>query len=592
MLSFVQINFELRELLDLIPGNVCILNDEGEIIYVNPNWEKFYKPGTVANFPGLIVGSDYLTECARWKIISEEQVNGIQSVISGDCQVYETVCPCHYLEQEKWFLLKAVSPSDKKGCMVLKFDVTEKKSAEEKNKINEAILKSLIDNSPALIYMKDMSGKYTHINKMFERITGAKRVGTIGKKPYEVFPWGTADRFVRNDRKVIGDLKPLIAEEQFFVDEQVKTFHSIQFPLRDEGGKPVGIAGISSDISERKRNEGFLFFQNKVLEVMVQEHSLKSVLDHIVSGIEKQTDNLKGSILLLDNVGKSLSHGAAPNLPQPYSEAIDGMSIGPSAGSCGTAAYRKEMVIVSDIASDSLWEDFKELALAHDLQSCWSIPIFDMVKKVLGTFALYSNKPNLPTDWELGMMKSVAHLASLAIEKYGAEEELHKYKVELEEALSVNEERLQLFLEATTDGVWDWNMSTDEVFFSPRWLESLGYQPGELEPHIDSWKKLIHPDDLPKLMTALNAHLEGKSEGYQCENRILQRNGSWRWNLDRGRIVKRSETGKPLRMVGSDTDITNLKEAEFALRASEQNLAQAQEMACLGSWEMEGLPQS
>ena len=416
-----QKNFEFRELLDLIPGNVCMLDEMGEITYVSAGWEKTYQPGIVANFPGLIIGSDYLDECARWKIISEEQINGIRSVLEGDTPTYETVSLCHYLEEEIWILLKAVTAPDKRGCMILKFDVTEKKIAEEKNEINEAILKSLIDNSPALIYMKDMNGKYTHVNKMFEQIIGVKKAEIVGKKPYEALPWDVADRFVKNDRKVIGTLEPLIVEEEFLVDNKVKTFHSILFPLRSESGKPIGIAGISSDITDRKT----------------------------------------------------------------------------------------------------------------------------------------------------------------------AEKKLQKYKKELEESLSVNEEKLQLYFAATTDGIWDWNLLTDEVFFSPRWLESLGYEPDELEPTIESWKKLMHPDDLPKLMTALNNHLAGKSKGYHCENRILRKDGTWRWNLDQGQIVKKDEMGRPLRMVGSDTDITRLKEAEFALRASEQNLAQAQEMACLGSWELD-----
>lgn len=421
MLLFDQKNFELKELLDLIPGNVCMINEEGEIIYVNSSWKNFYQSGVVANFPGLIVGSDYLDECARWKIISDEQIDGIRSVINGDCQFYETVYLCDYLEQEKWFLLKAVAPLDKKGCMVLKFDVTEKENAEEKSKINEAILENLIDNSPALIYMKDMTGKYTHVNKVFEQVTGATKAEIVGKKPYEVFPWSMADQFVKNDRKVIGTRRPLVVEEQFTINEDVKTFYSILFPLHGERGNLIGLAGISSDITDRKISE----------------------------------------------------------------------------------------------------------------------------------------------------------------------EKLQQYKKELEESLSVNEERLELLFEATTDGVWDWNLLTDEMFFSPRWLESLGYQPGELESNSDSWKSLVHPEDLPKIMAALNAHLEGKTEGYQCENRILQKDGTWRWNLDKGRIVKKDDAGKPLRMVGSDTDITRLKDAEFALRASEQNLAQAQEMACLGSWEMD-----
>ena len=421
MLLFDQKNFEIKELLDLIPGNVCMLNEEGEIIYVNSSWKNFYRSGIASNFQGLIIGSDYLDECGRWKIISDEHISGIRSVINGDCQFYEAVYPCNFQEHERWFLLKAVAPLEKKGCMVLKFDVTERKSAEEKNKINEAILKNLIDNSPALIYMKDMSGKYTHVNKIFEQITGAQKAQIIGKKPYEVFPWNVADRFVKNDRKVIGTRRPLFVEEQFVVNGDVKTFYSILFPLHSGEGNLIGLAGISSDITDRKI----------------------------------------------------------------------------------------------------------------------------------------------------------------------AEEKLEQYKKELEDSLSANEERLEHFFAATSDGIWDWNLLTDEMYFRPCWLESLGYKPGELESNSGSWKSLVHPDDLPRLEKSLSDHFEGKTNGYQCENRILRKDGTWRWNLDQGRVVKRDESGRPLRVVGSDRDITRLKEAEFALRASEQNLAQAQEMACLGSWEMD-----
>ncbi len=587
MYLFFQKNDVFNELVDLIPGHICVLNELGEIVFANTSWKNFYRAGTVANFPGLVVGTDCLNECLRWNILSDEQIIGIQSVLHRKILIYETVYSCHFLDEEKWFLLQAVCPLDKVGCMIFMFDVSEREIAHNKNINNEAILKSLIDNSPAIIYMKDMSGKYTHVNKVFEQILDIKKSDIIGNKPYEVFPWEIADRFVKNDRKVLGDLKPLVVEEQFCVREEVKTFHSLQFPLRGDGGEPIGIAGISSDISERKRSEGFLFFQNKVLQNMVHESSLKKVLEFIVIGIEKQTDDLKGSILLLDETGKYLSEGVAPNLPKEYFEVINGIPIGACAGSCGTAAYRKEIVIVADISSDPLWKDFKNIALSSNLGACWSIPIVDREGAVLGTFALYYNKPNQPSDWELGMMESVAQLASLAIEQKRTQGDLLKYKRELEDSLNFNEERLQLFLAATTDGVWDWNMVTDEVFFSPHWLKSLGYYPGELKPHIDSWKQLIHPDDMPNVVTALNDYFEGRTDNYQCENRLLKKDGSWRWNLDQAQIVKRDENGHPLRMVGADTDITRLKEAEFALRATEQNLAQAQEMASLGSWELD-----
>ena len=142
--------------------------------------------------------------------------------------------------------------------------------------------------------------------------------------------------------------------------------------------------------------------------------------------------------------------------------------------------------------------------------------------------------------------------------------------VEDVDALRRSEERLRLALTVASDGYWDWNVRTGEVFFSPRWLETLGYEPGGLEPHVDSWKRLVHPDDMPRVTEALDAHFEGKTPIYACENRLRTKTGVYRWNLDRGRVVSRDAAGRPLRMVGIDADITLRKQAEEALRDSRE----------------------
>ncbi len=115
--------------------------------------------------------------------------------------------------------------------------------------------------------------------------------------------------------------------------------------------------------------------------------SLAEILERLCLLVEEQSAGVLASILLMDPNGKQLRHGAAPNLPKTYTEAIDGAFIGPSVGSCGTAAYRAQQVIVSDITTNPLWTDFRELALVHSLRACWSTPIFSSEGKVIGTFA-------------------------------------------------------------------------------------------------------------------------------------------------------------------------------------------------------------
>lgn len=135
----------------------------------------------------------------------------------------------------------------------------------------------------------------------------------------------------------------------------------------------------------------------------------------------------------------------------------------------------------------------------------------------------------------------------------------------LEEQLQASEERLQLALEATNEGVWDWNLVTNEVTFSAQWCRSLGFAPEEVEPHVRFWERLVHPDDMPRVQERLNAHLEGRTPIYECENRLLTKAGTWRWNLDRGKVVAWDQEGKPTRMIGVDVDITERKRADEAL---------------------------
>ncbi len=141
-----------------------------------------------------------------------------------------------------------------------------------------------------------------------------------------------------------------------------------------------------------------------------------------------------------------------------------------------------------------------------------------------------------------------------------------------EEALRESERRLQLALDATREGIWDWNVLTGEVRFSPRWITSLGYGIDEVPPRVEFWEAIVHPDDWEHTKECLRAHLEGRTPIYECENRLRMKSGEYRWNLDRGAVVEWDEYGRPARMVGSDTDITERKRAEQTLRENEERL--------------------
>jgi diguanylate cyclase (GGDEF)-like protein len=157
--------------------------------------------------------------------------------------------------------------------------------------------------------------------------------------------------------------------------------------------------------------------QSLVLERITTGAPLREVLDLLVNTIEARSDGMLGSVLLLDPEGKRLTHGSAPSLPHSYTEALDGVEIGPSVGSCGTAAYEGRQVVVEDISSDPLWADYRDLAAEHGLAACWSTPIRSASGEVLGTFALYYHEPRGPKEEELVLIDEAVHLASISIER-------------------------------------------------------------------------------------------------------------------------------------------------------------------------------
>ena len=135
-----------------------------------------------------------------------------------------------------------------------------------------------------------------------------------------------------------------------------------------------------------------------------------------------------------------------------------------------------------------------------------------------------------------------------------------------EALLRESEQRLQWVLEGNSDGFWDWNCATGAVLFSRRWAEMLGYSLEEIEPQISSWEKLVHPDDMPQCQAALHAHFIKETSQYQTEHRLRTKDGEWRWVLDRGKVMVRDAEGRPLRMTGTHTDITERKKMQDALR--------------------------
>ncbi|HEX6734879.1 MAG TPA: CBS domain-containing protein [Azonexus sp.] len=196
---------------------------------------------------------------------------------------------------------------------------------------------------------------------------------------------------------------------------------------RDREGQPLRSAGVTIDVTGRHREHALLEFGNAILRRISTGAPQAEVLGQIASEIENQEAGCYCSLLLLDASGRRLQLGAAPSLPAAYSALIEGAAIGPRAGSCGTAAWRREEVFVGDIANDPLWGgEYREQAAAHGLAACWSSPILSAGGEVLGTFAIYWIQPLPAVNPQIRRYVEVATaLAAIAIEKARREAHLN-----------------------------------------------------------------------------------------------------------------------------------------------------------------------
>lgn len=281
-------------------------------------------------------------------------------------------------------------------------------------------LQKLLNIVSDYIYVKDRKSRFVMANRQVALDLGLdSALELIGKTDLELYPPDAAHKFLATEQEIMSSNIPRIDfEERSILDGgQRKWFSSSKFPVTNASGEVVGIVGISRDITERKRAGLLQQGQNRVLQQLAAGKPVATVLETLVLTIENQLDGITGSIMLVDDTGTKLLAGVAPNLPEEYVALTDGIDIGPKNGSCGTAIFRRESVLVEDILKDPLWEDYREVVEPFGIRSCWSVPFFGKDREVLGTFGLYTNSVRSPTDHELKLALEAARLAAVAVER-------------------------------------------------------------------------------------------------------------------------------------------------------------------------------
>ena len=326
-------------------------------------------------------------------------------------------------------------------------------------------------------------------------------------------------------------------------DGSYRWYRSVGQAEFDQTGKALRMAGALSDITARKNAESLEASKNKVLELTAKGESLSKILDAIIESIEVDNPQMLCSILLLDSKGERLYDGSAPRLPRFYTEAINGVKIGNSVGSCGTSAFTAKRVIVEDIQTHPFWKDFKALAAKANLAACWSEPIFDSRKKVAGTFAIYHESIQSPAEKDIQLIEQAATLAGIAIEKHHNLEEL-----QLASLVYQNSSEAMLIFDA----------SRAIIAVNPAFTEVTGYEPEEV---IGQQADILNSEFYEKHFYEAMSLAVKHTGQWQGEVKDRRKNGDvyYRW-LTINTIY--NDDGSVHRRVALFSDITERKKSE------------------------------
>src|SRR3989442_1257812 len=341
-------------------------------------------------------------------------------------------------------------------------------------------------------------------------------------------------------------------------------------PVRDARGHLVHWSGTATDIEDRKQAEAalqwskaWLVGEKRVLEMIAQGEALSHILEALCRVVEAQASDILASCLVLDAPGPHLRPAAAPRLPQSYIDAIDGVAIGPTGGSCITAAYRAAPVVVSDIAVDPLWAAYRHLPLAHGLRACWSTPILSSEGQVLGTFAMYYREPRSPSPHDLYVLEQVASVAAVAIMHQRAEERLRQ-----------DEQELRRIIDAIPQTIVVLGSDGRTLYANQAMLAYTGLTLDEVMA-VDFRARVFHPDDVERLHDERQEAL-ARGIPFANEQRAQRKDGQYRWFLIQYNPL-RDDQGRLLRWYATGTDIDERKPAEERVR--HENLALREDIA-------------
>ena len=415
----------------------------------------------------------------------------------------------------------------------------------------------LLDNSPVGISWCDADGNIEYVNHYFTELFGYtiedipdlttwvdKAYADGGTQKEKVQRWAEEAWLAKTQGAAIPDL------ESDIVCKNGSVRHVLTRVSWVAGRRLANFTDITAHWMSERRNR----LKDSILEMVARAQPLRDILREIVHSIELESPQSLCSILLLDSEERHLFNGAAPSLPEFYNAAINGIEIGVGVGSCGTAAFTGKRVVVEDLMTHEYWRPYAELAKKAGLGACWSEPILSSKGKVLGTFAIYHNRPATPLAEDIERITFAANSASIAIENH-----------QTREALEVRERQFRSLAENAPDNIARYDTDARLVYMNPLLAETFGDQAGEMigkrpGEHAEDDRYSEYEDYVKKVIAS--------GEPVELELEILTPDGAIYHQIRM--VAERDESGAVSGVLSIGRNITDRREMEVQLTQSEQ----------------------
>jgi PAS domain S-box-containing protein len=328
--------------------------------------------------------------------------------------------------------------------------------------------------------------------------------------------------------------------------------------------------GTTTQLEDWKQAKSLLATERLTLEMIAGGARLADVLESLCTAIEAQAPDVTSSVLLMDPDGKRLWPTAGERVPKEWNSAISPLPIGPRMGSCGTAAFRKERVINSDIASDPLWSgspagDYRVIALRNGIRATWSQPLISKSDELIGTFAMYYRVPRSPSASDLRLIEGAGHIALIATEAERSRILLKKAFDELEKSKA----QLERILNTIPTVAWRAESDGSITYFNQRWHDYTGLSTEESQGW--GWTVIIHPEDKQRAMDQWLLRVVPSKKAGEIVARLRRFDGEYRWFIVRVEPFF-DESGNVINWYGTDNDIEDLERAQARFRKDEQEL--------------------